>query len=61
MHVRLLHDLGNDHAGEIVAKDDRRAQRLIQMGYAEPADPPVKPRKSRRLKNGEESATPAAN
>lgn len=50
MRIRLLHALGDTAAGAVIEKDDRRAQALIAMGYAEPApdaDRPVKPQRAR--------------
>lgn len=50
MRIRLLHPLGNTAAGAVIEKDDRRAQALIAMGYAEPApdaEKPVKPQRGR--------------
>ena len=49
MRIRLLHPLGNYPIGEVIEKDDHRAHRLIQMGYAvaEPDDTEVVETKER--------------
>jgi hypothetical protein len=42
-----LHDAGHDRKGAVIVVDDRRAQRLVQMGYAEVVPTPAPSKRKR--------------
>lgn len=49
--VRLLAPVGDGVKGAVVVLDDRRAQRLIQMGYAQAAPSLVVVKKKRKAED----------
>jgi len=49
MTIRLLQPVADDPKGAVLVVDERRAQRLIRTGYAEPVveTPPVKAKREK--------------
>lgn len=52
MTIRLTHQVGNDQAGAVIEIDDRRASRLVSMGYAETITPKKVKESDARTKPG---------